>query len=210
VRPSSKRDKGRSKRANDPNRQGYKEILAKSESLPDVNSPRNSYFANEEEAATVGGQKAKPKQPTTPDAHPLAQVEHAESSEGDEEEEDEEDELDTATSTLIGDDLRSPGPMMKSPHLQNLDSPELSSRDSSSDEDEDVRRVTTEVVIPTGEDLAHETKGLNIDTQQGDGTQDTHRASGPEGKNIDSMTYVENLLKQANSQMPEGQRGKDT
>lgn len=126
VRPTSKRDKAKSKRTNDPDRQGYREILAKSESLPEYNSPRNSFFANEDEAATVGGAGSAPKPPV--ETHPLAQVEQAPDSS--------EDELDTRTSTLVGDDPRSPGPMMKSPDLQNLDSPELSSQSSSEDEDE--------------------------------------------------------------------------
>jgi hypothetical protein len=133
VRPTSKRDKAKSKRTNDPDRQGYREILAKSEKLPEIDSPRNSFFENEDEAATIGGAATAPKPAVTNahkpsvDTHPLAQVEHAESSDED---------LDTGTSRMIGDDLRSPLPLMKSPHLQNLDSPELSSQSSSDDEDD--------------------------------------------------------------------------
>lgn len=131
VRPTSKRDKAKSKRTNDPDRQGYREILAKSESLPEFNSPRNSFFANEDEAAIVGGAATAPKPAV--EAHPLAQVEQAPDSSGDEE--------DTRTTTvvndLVNDDPRSPGPMMKSPHLQNLSSPELSSQSGSDDEDGD-------------------------------------------------------------------------
>jgi hypothetical protein len=139
VRPTSKRDKAKSKRTNDPDRQGYREILAKSEKLPDIDSPRNSFFENEDEAATIGGAATAPKPPNahkpSVDTHPLAQVEHAESSD---------DDPDTGTSTLIGDDLRSPLPLMKSPHLQNLDSPDLSSQSSSEDE-EDQGGVSTGV-----------------------------------------------------------------
>ncbi|KAI4698286.1 uncharacterized protein J4E84_001422 [Alternaria hordeiaustralica] len=131
VRPTSKRDKAKSKRTNDPDRQGYREILAKSESLPEFNSPRNSFFANEDEAAIVGGAAIAPKPAV--EAHPLAQVEQAPDSS--------EDEEDTRTTTvvndLVNDDPRSPGPMMKSPHLQNLSSPELSSQSGSDDEDGD-------------------------------------------------------------------------
>jgi hypothetical protein len=113
VRPTSKRDKARSKRANDPDRQGYRDILAKSESLIDVNSPRNSFFANDDEALALAAAGNKQAQDTS---HPLAQVAHAQDSDDDQE---------TNASTLI-EDPRSPGVMMKSPHLQNLDSPDFS------------------------------------------------------------------------------------
>jgi hypothetical protein len=125
VRPTSKRDKARSKRANDPDRQGYRDILAKSESLIDVNSPRNSFFANDEEAlanATAAGNKQ-----ASDNAHPLAQVAHVEESD---------DEQENNTSNLL-DDPRSPGVMMKSPHLQNLDSPDFSDDPSSGEEEEE-------------------------------------------------------------------------
>ena len=126
VRPTSKRDKARSKRANDPDRQGYRDILAKSESLIDVNSPRNSFFANEEEASAIAAAMSANKPPA--ESHPLAQVAHAEESD---------DEGET------GADPRSPGlPLMKSPHLQNLDSPDLTS-DSNSSDDEDQGGVST-------------------------------------------------------------------
>lgn len=124
VRPSSKRDKARNKRANDPNRIGYQEMLAKSESLLDVTSPspvpspRGSFIATDDQAAAVTAsiqaqqvqQYAQRIEPS-----PLAQVHHAESSD---------DEKDYA------------GSLLKSPELQNLDSPELSSVSSSEDEDD--------------------------------------------------------------------------
>ncbi|KAF2633953.1 adenine nucleotide alpha hydrolases-like protein, partial [Macroventuria anomochaeta] len=123
VRPSSKRDKARSKRANDPNRLGYQEMLAKSESLLDVTtslapSPRGSFVATDEQAAAVKAslqaQNAQYTQPVEPS--PLAQVHRAEESEDEK-------------------DLRSPGSLLKSPELQNLDSPDISSDSSSEDED---------------------------------------------------------------------------
>jgi hypothetical protein len=126
VRPSSKRDKARSKRANDPNRLGYQEMLAKSESLIDVTtspapSPRGSFVASDEQAAAVTAslqaQNAQITQPVEPS--PLAQVHHAEESEDENFEK----------------DLRSPGSLLKSPELQNLDSPDISSDSSSDDED---------------------------------------------------------------------------
>lgn len=124
VRPSSKRDKARNKRANDPNRLGYQEMLAKSESLLDVTtspapSPRGSFVATEDQAAAVKAslqaQNAQYTQPVEPS--PLAQVHHAEGSEDEKA-------------------LRSPGSLLKSPELQNLDSPDISSDSSSDDEDE--------------------------------------------------------------------------
>ncbi|USP74083.1 hypothetical protein yc1106_01357 [Curvularia clavata] len=128
VRPTSKRDKAKNKRTNDPDRQGYRELLAKSERLPEYDSPRNTFFPNEEEAATIGAARGMPKL-VAETTHPLAQVEHVQDSS--------DEELETGNSDgLLGDDPRSPGPMMKSPHLQNLDSPELSSQSSSEDEDE--------------------------------------------------------------------------
>lgn len=128
VRPSSKRDKARSKRANDPNRLGYQEMLAKSESLLDVTtspvpSPRGSFIATDEQAAMVKaslhvqtGQNAQYTQPTDPS--PLAQVHHANDSDDEK-------------------DLQSPGSLLKSPELRNLDSPDISSDSSSEDEDDE-------------------------------------------------------------------------
>lgn len=148
VRPTTKRDKARSKRANDPDRQGYRDLLAKSESLIDVDSPRNSFFANDLEASALLGAKTKPK-PAPSDPHPLAQVEHAnthfrDGGDGEAEEGDENGNArgDVGATTLL-EGPRSPGFLMKSPHLQNLDSPDLSdassssSSSSSSDEEDD-------------------------------------------------------------------------
>jgi hypothetical protein len=148
VRPTSKRDKARTKRANDPDRQGYREILAKSESLIDVNSPRNSFFANDEEALALAA--ATGTKQASDAIHPLAQVAHAEESDDDERE--------TNASTLV-DDPRSPGVMMKSPHLQNLDSPDFSDDPSSAEEDEG--GVSTH---PSGASLiAQEKVGMTFD-----------------------------------------------
>ncbi|KAF1932564.1 adenine nucleotide alpha hydrolases-like protein, partial [Didymella exigua CBS 183.55] len=133
VRPSSKRDKARSKRANDPSRSGYQEMLAKSDTLIDVTtspapSPRASFVASDEQAAAVTAslqvQSVQYTQPAEPS--PLAQVHHPEESEDENFEK----------------DLRSPGSLLKSPELQNLDSPDISS-DSSSDDEDGEGGVTT-------------------------------------------------------------------
>lgn len=98
-------------------------MLAKSESLLDVStspapSPRGSFVATEDQAAAVKAslqaQNVQFTQPVEPS--PLAQVHHAEESEEEK-------------------DLRSPGSLLKSPELRNLDSPDISSDSSSDDED---------------------------------------------------------------------------
>jgi hypothetical protein len=155
VRPTSKRDKARSKRANDPDRQGYRDILAKSESLIDVNSPRNSFFANDDEALALAAAATTKPAPDNDGAHPLAQVAHAESS----------DDEDQDTNARL-DDPRSPGVMMKSPHLQNLDSPEFSD-DPSSGEEEDDGGVPTKPPGSAASEIAQGRGGLSIDDDEG-------------------------------------------
>ena len=108
-------------------------MLAKSESLLDVTtspvpSPRGSFVATDEQAAVVKAslqsQTAQNAQYTQPiDPSPLAQVHHADDSEDEK-------------------DLQSPGSLLKSPELQNLDSPDISS-DSSSEEEDDECGVST-------------------------------------------------------------------
>ncbi|OAL00533.1 adenine nucleotide alpha hydrolases-like protein [Phaeosphaeriaceae sp. SRC1lsM3a] len=152
VRPTTKRDKARTKRANDPDRQGYRDILAKSESLIDVNSPRNSFFANDDEALA---QLPTAPSKQLPDAHPLAQVAHAEESSDDDE----------ANAGNILDDPRSPGVMMKSPHLQNLDSPDFSDDPSSGEEDDD-GGIATKPAGSAASDIAQGRGGLHIDEEE--------------------------------------------
>lgn len=180
VRPTSKRDKARSKRANDPDRQGYRDILAKSESLIDVNSPRNSFFANEEEASAVAA-AINAHKPSV-DSHPLAQVAHAEDSDDDRE---------IGTNTLV-DDPRSPAlPLMKSPHLQNLDSPELSSESNSSD-DEDQGGVSTDIATSHVDEVIKRTGDLSTSNEEK--TTPTDLTPNEEKTTTtDSMSYVENL-----------------
>ncbi|KAF2025927.1 hypothetical protein EK21DRAFT_103573 [Setomelanomma holmii] len=150
VRPTSKRDKARSKRANDPDRQGYRDILAKSESLIDVNSPRNSFFANDEEALALAAAMTN-KQPAET-THPLAQVAHAEESDDD-------------RGMHALDDPRSPGVMMKSPHLQNLESPDFSDDPSSGEEDDD-GGVSTAPGGAAASEIARARGGQHIDDDE--------------------------------------------
>ncbi|KAL5120687.1 hypothetical protein ACEQ8H_001436 [Pleosporales sp. CAS-2024a] len=153
VRPTSKRDKARSKRANDPDRQGYRDILAKSESLIDVNSPRNSYFANDEEALAQAA--VSHKQPTNT-AHPLAQTMQTQDSD---------DDQDTNASRLA-ENPRSPGVMMKSPHLQNLDSPDFSD-DGSSGEEEDDSSLPASALGSRAALMAQHRGGRDMDDDEG-------------------------------------------
>ena len=188
VRPTSKRDKAKSKRSNDPDRQTYRDIIAKSEGLPDYNSPRNSYFANEDEAATLGTAAAAAAAAPTPklvvETHPLAQVEHAQDSD---------DDAGTGNSTLIGDDPRSPGPMMKSPHLQNLDSPELSSQSSSEDEDEQGAPSTKSGTTAVNEDV-----GATDKPSAADADAEARKSS---------MSYVDSLTNEAQQKADEASVG---
>ncbi|KAF2818970.1 adenine nucleotide alpha hydrolases-like protein [Ophiobolus disseminans] len=149
VRPTSKRDKARDKRKNDPDRQGYRDILAKSETLIDVNSPRNSFFANDEEALAVAAAAGSKQPPDT--AHPLAQVAHAEES-------------DDEQGPNKMDDPRSPGFLMKSPHLQNLESPDFSDDPSSGEEEDD--GVAPKVVAGSrASEIAQGRGGLSFDDE---------------------------------------------
>lgn len=126
VRPSSKRDKARNKRALDPNRHAYKDLLEKSGTLIDTDA-RNVYTetsrpqsrqASEDEAAAVAA--AIGYRPL--EGSPLVQSQTVPVN------------LDA---TFADQDLKSPGIVMKSPELQNLESPEISDSSSSEDEDED-------------------------------------------------------------------------
>ncbi|PVH98689.1 hypothetical protein DM02DRAFT_615625 [Periconia macrospinosa] len=141
VRPSSKRDKARNKRALDPNRHSYKDLLEKSGPLLDAESipfdADSSRQASEDEAAAVAaaiGYKPKKKKKAVKGLSPLVQTFSASSD---------------LSSRDMTDDLRSPGMLMKSPELQNLDSPELSEVSSSSDEEGGI--PTNETPSDTGD-----------------------------------------------------------
>ena len=125
VRPSSKRDKARNKRALDPNRHAYKDLLEKSGNLIDTDA-RNVYTedsrpqsrqASEDEAAAVAA--AIGYRPIG--GSPLVQSQTIPAA------------LDAA---IEEQDLKNIGVVMKSPELQNLDSPDISDSSSSDEEDE--------------------------------------------------------------------------
>jgi nucleotide-binding universal stress UspA family protein len=121
VRPSSKRNKARTKRALDPNRHAYKDLLEKSGHLIDTDARSftadDSRQASEDEAAAVAA--AIGYRPLG--GSPLVQTQTVPVN------------LDR---TIVDQDLKSPGVVMKSPGLQNLESPEMSDLSSSDDEDE--------------------------------------------------------------------------
>ena len=119
VLPSSKRDKSRVKRAQDPSRQTYKELMEKSGAQDIYNlsaSNRNSFVgteenlpASEDEAAAVAkaiGYKA----PLARSASPLAQVQTPPSKSGD-------------AVASAEEEQQSPGVVMRSPTLLNSGSP---------------------------------------------------------------------------------------
>lgn len=123
VRPSTKRDKAKQKRKAE-GRHGYKDILdiAAPQSGHILNSHSNSFIEEERPASAdeAGAVAAAIGYRPSLEASPLATVANAHRSVIDH------------SPQLSHDDLRSPGVIMKSPELQNLDSPPLSD-DSSSD-----------------------------------------------------------------------------
>lgn len=126
MRPSSKRNKARNKRALDPNRHAYKDLLEKSGHLIDTDArsfhAEDSRQASEDEAAAVAAAIGyKPL-----GGSPLVQSQTVPVN------------LDQ---TIADQDLKSPGVVMKSPELRNLDSPEIS--DSSSSDEEDDGGIST-------------------------------------------------------------------
>ncbi|OCK85781.1 adenine nucleotide alpha hydrolases-like protein [Lepidopterella palustris CBS 459.81] len=158
VRPNSKRIKAKTKRGLDPSRHTYREILEKSAAqgghVLDL-SHRNSLIeeeslpVSEDEAAAVAAEIGyRPL-----DHSPLTLVQTAPP----------ELEPNSPESTHSGfnggdsspEDFRSPGVVMKSPELQNLDSPPLSDASSS---DDDVEDTEDDGGVPTNFQLesAHE------------------------------------------------------
>ncbi|KAJ4349949.1 uncharacterized protein N0V89_008570 [Didymosphaeria variabile] len=138
VRPSSKRNKARNKRALDPNRHSYKDLLEKSGHLIDTDARSfnvdDSRQASEDEAAAVAA--AIGYRPLG--GSPLVQSQTVPVN------------LDR---TIADQDLKSPGVVMKSPELQNLESPEIS--DSSISDDEDDGGVPT-AALGLGVDVERE------------------------------------------------------
>jgi nucleotide-binding universal stress UspA family protein len=125
VRPSSKRDKARSKRALDPNRHAYKDLLEKSGSsghlleadLRNINTEDSPQASDDEAAAVAAAIGYKPLTGT-----PLVQSQLAPSG---------------INSGIVGtDDPDVAAALMKSPELQNLDSPDISDSSSSNSDEE--------------------------------------------------------------------------
>ncbi|KAL5418332.1 hypothetical protein PMIN04_007374 [Paraphaeosphaeria minitans] len=142
VRPSSKRNKARTKRALDPNRHSYKDLLEKSGHLIDTDArifTADSQGASEDEAAAVAA--AIGYRPLG--GSPLVQTQTIPVN---------------MDRTIADQDLKSPGVVMKSPELQHLESPEISDSSSSSSDEED------EGGVPT----ASSGLGVNVDTQAGE------------------------------------------
>ena len=136
VRPSSKRDKARVKRQLDPGRHTYKDLLGKTAGGHFLDHDHLNNFiaeetqpASDDEAAAVAAAIGF-KPPV--EASPLSQI-HTPPAETESKTPGSTDSTDPGFTT-VPDDARSPGVIMKSPELQNLDSPDIS--DSSSSEEE--------------------------------------------------------------------------
>ena len=140
VRPSSKRDKARSKRALDPGRHAYKDLLEKTTGGHILDSENLNNFITEEPQAASQAEAAAVaaaigfKQPV--EASSLSQVQSL-PADG---ESKASGRVRRGTASSL-DDPRNFGAVMKSPELQNLDSPELS--DVSTSEEDDQGGVTT-------------------------------------------------------------------
>lgn len=150
VRPSSKRDKAKGKRADNPDRNKYKKMLDIAAPLPDINSSRNTFFANDEETqlkAASTGSKAAPEA-----THPLKQVAHADSSDDDLE----------RNASIVADDPRSPAQLMKSPNLQNLESPDFSDDPSSADDDDDEGNASAKPTGSRASEIAQKRGGFDF------------------------------------------------
>jgi hypothetical protein len=151
VRPNSKREKARQKRVQE-NRHGYRDILDKSgpdgeHMIRSSSSHRSSIVDVPATSAVVGSiansglarndaeAQAVAQAIGLDTRHPLAQVQQV----GEEPTSSESgfsDDRDLS-SPSSPEDMRSPGVVMKSPELENLDSPELTEEESSEDEEED-------------------------------------------------------------------------
>jgi hypothetical protein len=169
VLPSSKRDKSRVKRAQDPNRQGYKDLLEKSGPQLGYNmSARNSFIAPEDTQPVTNTESAAVakavgySQPL--ESSPLAQVYTAPVH------------SDDARSSK--EDQRDPGVVMKSPRLQHLESPESSNASSSEEEDSFQARSAEEKAdtnngasgvetTPEADDRSHVTAGKKSTVWEG-------------------------------------------
>ncbi|KAI9660084.1 MAG: hypothetical protein M1821_001436 [Bathelium mastoideum] len=133
VRPSSKRDKKKRKRLQDPARRGYKDILDKSGTegthihmvgAAVADDHHGTEEATDAEAAAV---LAAIGYRPGPEFEEVAELQRTQSVKSD---------LTNLSDASSPNDLKSPGVMMKSPELQNLESPPLSEA-SSEGEDED-------------------------------------------------------------------------
>lgn len=176
VRPSSKRDKARSKRALDPNRHAYKDLLQKSGHILNTGSrefiAEESQPASDDEAAAVAAAIGyKPSAGASPLA--TAQTTPAEA-------ETETVASSNAALTTTLDDLRSPGVVMKSPELGNLDSPDIS--DSSSSDEEGG--------VPTGAETAESGAADAKGTEPGAATAEPTIQAEAEPKETESLPSI--------------------
>ena len=198
VRPSSKRDKKKRKRLQDPSRRGYKDILDKSGTEgtyahmveASIADDHHGSGATDAEAAAVLAAIGYKPGPGFEEVTPLQRTQSGKSD-----------------ATNISDrsspnDLKSPGVVMKSPELLNLESPALSEASSEGeDEDEDeeddddggggIEAVPGHVLLAQDEanqKAREEEEGNKI---ADDDTVEEGRMKG--GTGLDSAELVENI-----------------
>lgn len=166
VRPSSKRDKARTKRALDPNRHAYKDLLEKSGSggnFLDIEHRNQSaedsrQVSDDESTAVASSVGYKPTAGT-----PLTQSQSAPTDDG-------------------AEDIEGAAALMKSPELQNLESPDVSEpSSSSSDEEGGVPTAVKEASTTTQSNGESQAEGALEEAASGLNIQDTPGASGEIG-----------------------------
>ncbi|KAI9844297.1 MAG: hypothetical protein M1837_005707 [Sclerophora amabilis] len=149
VRPTFKREKKKKKRQQNPARKGYLNILERSGAKGTHShmldkSNRNSIVANapqatDEEAEAVAAAIGllPPNDDEVADMPPISKVHSTKSDATSATSATSVDSMSPRDEELYEDDPKSPGIVMKSPELRDLDSPALSESEASDDEDDD-------------------------------------------------------------------------
>lgn len=165
VRPNMQRSRGKRKRQQDPARQGYRDLLDRAGIEGHLLDEKNRYIvdhlggqeeerpASTDESAAVAAALGVKKQDRAAKGSPLTKVESAAT------------DATTGTTESEQDSEAEVARLMKSPEMQELDSPELSGESAFGDED-------TEGDIPSGppspEVLYHQAPNVIVRRPSGD------------------------------------------
>ena len=173
VRPTYKREKKKKKRQADPNRKGYMHILEKSgvkggHTLDRSNRNRlveDAPVATDNEAEAVAAAIGlAPNHEGPADFAALNKVQSAKSDANSME-------SPSSTDEVLMDDPKSPGLVMKSPGLSNLDSPALSETDSSEDDSDGEAKFEavsgSVLAAEAGEEESAEQEGEEVAVSKG-------------------------------------------